>query len=252
MEEVELTTKEGVALLTLAAPDRRNALTPDMARSLIDACDTIDGDPAIGALVVRSLGHSFCAGAHRETLSAVARDPALHEAFNDLDVIYESFARVGRLKVPSVAAVAGHAVGAGVNLVLAADLCVIADDAKLIPGFLQLGIHPGGGHFTLACRAGGRGLAVAMGLFGEVVDAELAVKTGIAWNAVPRSDVEARALELAAKVAADPELARRATHVMRTELGPPSISWPAAIEVERATQMWSLRRRSPTWEGQSA
>lgn len=83
--------------------------------------------------------------------------------------VYGSFARVGELEVPTVAAVRGAAVGAGTNLFMAADLRIVADDARLLAGFLRIGIHPGGGFFTLAGRLAGREAAAALGLFSQAI-----------------------------------------------------------------------------------
>jgi enoyl-CoA hydratase len=142
--------------------------------------------------------------------------------------------------VPSIAAVRGAAVGAGINLMLATDLRIVAEDARLISGFLRIGLHPGGGHFgLLAGRAGAEA-----GIFGEEISGLRAVQLGLAWEALPSEQVEERAAELARRAASDPQLARKATASLRTELGPPRLPWAAALEVERGAQLWSLRRRS--------
>lgn len=244
MAEVEVALEDGVAVVTLCAPKRRNALTPEMARELVAACEGLDADPGVGAVVVRGQGGSFCAGAHRDALARAGEDPATERNYEDLGAVYRAFARVGELAAPTIAAVRGAAIGAGVNLALATDLRVVAEDARLMPGFLRIGIHPGGGHFTLVGRLGGRETAAALGLFGQELSGRDAARLGLAWEALPDSEVEARAMELARTAAADPELSRRATALLRLELGPPAISWPAALEAERATQMWSLRRRA--------
>jgi enoyl-CoA hydratase len=85
-----------------------------------------------------------------------------------------------------------------------------------------------------------------MALFGERIDGERAAELGLAWVAVDDADVEAAALELAGRAGADPELARRTARSLRTVLGPPAIPWPAALELERASQMWSMRRKALT------
>ena len=82
-----------------------------------------------------------------------------------------------------------------------------------------------------------------MGLFSEEIDGARAESLGLAWRAVPDEEVEPLALELAARAARDPELAREAARSFRTEAGPPGIGWEAALHFERATQMWSQRRR---------
>ncbi len=234
----------GVAFLTLHAAGRRNALTVDMADELVAACDELDADHRVGAVVVRGEGGFFCAGGDRGTLEAAGRDPADPEVYSGLSAVYRSFARVGLLEAPTIAAVRGGAVGAGLNLMLATDLRVVARDARLISGFLPIGLHPGGGHGALLGRTGVREAAAAMALFGEQLDGERAAALGLAWLAVDDQDVEPTALELATRAAADPELARRTAASLRTVLGPPAIPWAAALELERASQMWSMRRKA--------
>jgi enoyl-CoA hydratase len=242
--EISVERRDGVAVLTLDAPKRRNALTLAMAEELLAACDELDADRGVGAVVVRGEGGFFCAGGDRATLDAAGRDPADPEVYAGLGAVYRSFARVGELEAPTIAAVRGGAVGAGLNLMLATDLRVVARDARVISGFLPIGLHPGGGHGALLGRTGAREAAAAMELFGEPIDGEHAAALGVAWCAVDDGDVDQTAIGLAARAAADPELARRTAASLRTVLGPPPIPWPAALELERASQMWSMRRKA--------
>jgi enoyl-CoA hydratase len=244
VSEVKLELRDGIAILTLAAPGRRNALTVAMAHELIEACEVVDADDMVGAVIVAGEGAYFCAGGDRDTLAAAGRDPAEPAAFAGLSAVYRSFARVGELEPPTIAAVRGGAVGAGLNLALATDLRIVAEDAVLLSGFLPIGLHPGGGHTALLGRLGPRETAAALTLFGErVTGAELAAR-GLAWRAVPDPDVEPAAIELARVPAADPELARRTARSLRSALGPPALPWAAALELERGAQMWSMRRRA--------
>lgn len=231
-----------VALVTISAPEVRNALTPDMASQLAQICDHVTSDPTMGALVLRGDGGTFCSGA--DTRRWAGRpDPASTEAFAQTSTLYASFLSFGQLGVPTVAAVRGAAVGAGLNLALAADLRVVSDTARLIGGFADAGIHPGGGFFTLANRLAGREATAAMGLFGQEITGQRAAILSLAWEATPDHLVESRALELASRAAEDPELIRKVVATFRAELGPPAVSWPAAVEMERGTQMWSQHRR---------
>ena len=243
MSEVRVDIDGPVAVISLWAPDRRNALTPTMAAELTAVCEEVDANPAVGAVVVRGEGGHFCAGAHRDTLAGAGTDPLGEPAHSNLSSVYGSFVRVGALGVPVIGAVRGSAVGAGVNLAMATDVRIVADDVRIIPGFLRIGLHPGGGFFVLAGRSAGREAAAAMGLLGEEVSGKRAVEIGLAWESRPDDEVEARALELAHRAGADPDLARRATSSLRNELGPPMVPWPVALDAERAAQMWSLRRR---------
>jgi enoyl-CoA hydratase len=241
--EVRLEREGGVAVLTLDAPERRNALTAGMSAELVAACEEADADPEVGAVVVRGEGGFFCAGGDRATLAAAGRDPAAPETFAGLGAVYRAFQRVGELEPPTVAAIRGGAVGAGLNLALATDLRIVARDAALVSGFLPIGIHPGGGHGALLGRTGSREASAALALFGERIDGARAAELGLAWAALDDEEVEPAALELAGRAAADPELARRTARSLRTELGPPALPWAAGLALERASQMWSMRRK---------
>jgi enoyl-CoA hydratase len=242
MPEVTLETDGGVAIITIDTAEARNGLTPEMARQLTAASDEIGARGEIGCAVVRGAGATFCSGADTRRWSADI-DWAGDEGYDLLSVIYEGFRRVGSLPVPAIAAVRGAAVGAGLNLMLACDARIVADDARLIAGFLRIGLHPGGGFFSLLGRLGGRETAAAVGLLGEQLTGAQAADRGLAWEAVPDAEVEGRALELAGRAAKDPLLTRRALATMRDELGPPAVSWDAALAMERGVQTWSMRRR---------
>jgi enoyl-CoA hydratase len=103
--------------------------------------------------------------------------------------IYDSFYRLGQVKIPTVAAVRGSAVGAGTNMLLATDLRIVARHARLLCGFLKRGMHPGGGHFVILSHLIGRE-AAAMALFGEEINGDKAVDLGPAWESV--DDVDER------------------------------------------------------------
>jgi enoyl-CoA hydratase len=212
-----------------------------MADELSRVCDLLDEDSAIGAVVLRGDGDSFCAGAQLTTLTYVADDPADEERYEAIGRMYAAFARVARLQAPTIAAVRGAAVGAGLNLALSTDLRILADDARLISGFLRRGLHPGGGHLTLLHRLAGREVTAAMALFGEEIDGRRAVAERIAWASVPSDQVDDKALELARRAAHDPALTRFATRSLRAETQSP-LALEMAIDYERAPQMWSLRR----------
>jgi len=241
--EVLLERREGIAVVTLNAPGRRNSLTESMAQELLDVCDQIDSDRSIGAVVLRGAGGYFCAGGDRATLATAGAAPAGEEAYRVIGRIYESFRRVGSLQPPTIAAVEGGAVGAGLNLAMATDVRIVAADAKFLSGFMPIGLHPGGGHASLIGRAGGREVTNAMVLFGEVLSGNQFAERALAWLALPVGEVFDRALALAGRAGADPVLARRVARSTRLQVGPPSVGWDAGLELERASQMWSMQRK---------
>ena len=241
--QVELEVTDGVAVIRLNVPERRNALTPGMSRDLVDLLDRVDQDPAVAALVLTGRGRAFCAGADLSTLGEAGADPLSDENYDGIGAIYTAFRRFGAMSVPTIAAVNGAAVGAGLNLALAADLRIVADDARLLSGFLKIGAHPGGGHLHLLDRVASRDTIVAMAIFGEEVSGSEAVRLGLAWKALPADQVEAEAMAMAARLAGQPDLARAVTRTLRVEV-PGAVSWDAAMQIERAPQLRSFFQRS--------
>jgi enoyl-CoA hydratase len=144
MPLVLTSTADGVATQTHNNPEERNTLTAPMVAEIISAMDVIEADQSVGALVVTGTPPAFCAGANLGNLSEATGD--------SLGNIYEGFLRIARSPLPTLAAVNGAAVGAGMNLALGCDVRLVAESAKLDTRFLQLGIHPGGGHTWMLQR----------------------------------------------------------------------------------------------------
>ncbi|MBV8994195.1 MAG: enoyl-CoA hydratase [Pseudonocardiales bacterium] len=200
-----------VAVLTLSDPGRRNALSLELSGQLAQAVAQCDRDESVHAVVITGAPPAFCAGADRDALAAAGRSGS--EA--DLRGIYAGFLAVANAALPTVAAVNGPAVGAGLNLALACDLRLVGPGAMFDARFLQLGIHPGGGMTWLAQRAVGWQAAAALALFGEPLDAAEAVRTGLAHRLIetdgdPRSPAAHEAV-----VAAAVDLARRTADAPR-------------------------------------
>lgn len=242
MPEVTLERDGAVAVLTIDNVEVRNGLTPEMGMQATSLCDEIDADESIGAVVVRGAGGTFCSGADTRKWDPSTPQTS-DEGYARSNAVYGAFARVGQLKVATIAAVRGAAVGAGMNLMLATDLRIVSEDARLLSGFLKIGLHPGGGFFTIANRTAGREATAAMGLFSQEISGRRAAEIGLAWEALPDAKVEERAVELAHIASRDPMLTRRAVKSFRTETGPPQVTWEAALEIERGVQMWSQHRR---------
>jgi enoyl-CoA hydratase len=183
-----------VAVITVNDPDRRNAVTDAMSEQLRDAVERAEADTGVHAVVVTGAGKAFCAGADLSALGAAARA--------GLERIYAGFMAVGRCALPTIAAVNGAAVGAGMNLALAADVRIAGPHAVFDPRFQKLGIHPGGGATWMLQRAVGPQVARAALLFGMRFDADAAVRHGLALSVA--DDPLAAALELASGPAAAP------------------------------------------------
>jgi len=237
---VELQISSATALITLDGPDTRNTLDTQAAADLVAACDEVDADAGVGVAIIVGSGNTFCSGADTRVLEAL-RDARADAAYDGLEQLYATFRRVGQLRVPTVAAINGAAVGAGLNLALATDLRIITDHAVLASGFAKIGLHPGGGHLHLLARAGGTASAAVAGVLARTITAEQAVAAGIAWAAVPAEELLPAAEQFVAHLAADPPLARALVGTLRRTVSDEA-AWDRAIEMERARQMWSLAR----------
>jgi enoyl-CoA hydratase len=189
---VTLDRRGGVAVITIDDPERRNALTLELSAALADAVDGCAEDPEVGAIVVTGAPPAFCAGADLTVLGE-SREEGLKR-------IYAGFLAVARSPLPTIAAVNGAAVGAGLNLALAADVRVAGPKSRFDARFLQLGIHPGGGMTWMLQRLVGTQAATAMTLFRHIPDADEAVRIGLAHTA---ADDPVEAAVTLAKAAAE-------------------------------------------------
>ncbi|MGH3634675.1 enoyl-CoA hydratase [Mycobacterium sp.] len=203
-----------VALITVNDPDRRNAVTSAMSTQLRGAVERAEADRNVHAVVVTGAGKAFCAGADLSALGEAAEEGLLQ--------LYDGFMAVGKCTLPTIAAVNGAAVGAGLNLALAADVRIAGPAALFDARFQRLGLHPGGGATWMLQRAVGPQVARAALLFGMRFDAESAVRHGLALSIA--DDPVAAAVELAAGPAAAPRdvvLATKAT--IRATANPGSV-----------------------------
>lgn len=225
----------GVATVALADPERRNALTMTMVSEILDTFDSLEADPAVGAVVVTGDGAAFCAGADLSHLSSSAdRSPE-----EGLRAIYEGFLRIGRSTLPTIAAVNGAAVGAGMNLALVCDVRLAGTRARFDTRFLQLGLHPGGGHTWMFRRITGPQAVNATVLFGDVLDGHEAERIGLVWRCVPDDDLLPAAQAMAHRAASAPhELVAR---IKSTIADMATIDdHVAAVDRELEPQVWSL------------
>lgn len=222
-----------VAVLTIDAPGRRNSLTPALSADLAAAVADAERVRDVHAVVVTGTPPAFCAGADLTALGE-ARAAGLR-------AVYAGFLAVAKCSLPTIAAVGGAAVGAGLNLALAADVRLAGPRAKFIPRFLELGLHPGGGMTWMLQRAVGVQRARAMTLFGQTLDAADAERAGLTMRTVDGTHEEllAAALELAAPAAAAPrDLVVTTKRTMRLTL--PLTEHEEAVETELGPQVESL------------
>ncbi len=229
---VRVDRREGVAIVTLDHPADRNALSLTMTRDLADAVHQVAADDGIGAMVLAATGTVFSSGGSVDDLLA-PRAP--------LGEMYAGFVAVMDSGLPTVAAVNGPALGAGMNLVLACDVIVCSPSARFETRFLDVGLHPGGGHLWQLRQRIGRQGAAALAVFGESLDGEEAARRQLAWRCVPESELLEVAYELAAVAAGrDRALLALTRRTLDDSTTLQHASDAIALELER--QQWSMRR----------
>jgi len=230
---IETTTKAGVALVTLDDPPRRNALSLAMAGEIVETLASLETSPDVGALVVTGAPPAFSAGADLDDLARADRDR--------LRGIYEGFLAISRFPLPTIAAVNGPAVGAGLNLALACDVRLAGRRARFESRFIDLALHPGGGHTWMLRQLLGPQGAAAMVLCGEGLDGEAAAARGLAWRCVADDVLVEEAIGLAKIAASAPrELVKRLKATLRSMAG--VTEHDPAVERELEPQLWSVEQ----------
>jgi enoyl-CoA hydratase len=226
------TLADRVALVTVNDPERRNAMNLEMVDELVAIFDEIEHDIDVGAVVITGAPPAFCAGADLSHLEGSPTGEGMR-------AIYAGFLRVARCPLPTIAAVNGAAVGAGMNLALCCDLRLAGRRARFDTRFLQLGLHPGGGHTWMMDRILGPQGAAAAVLFGEVLDGEAAAAAGLVWRCVDDDALLATAGEMAGRAAAGPpELARRLKSTLAAVPGVDDRDQAVSLELD--AQLWSM------------
>ncbi len=223
----------GVVLLTLDDPGRRNAMADAMTESWRAAIAGLREDPGLRCIVVTGAGSAFSSGGDLSWIAGhgSAEVPPLRDRMLDF---YRTWLSIRLLEVPTIAAVNGAAVGAGLCLALACDLRYAAEDAKLVAPFTRLGIHPGMAATYLLPEVAGLPLAREMLFTGRAVTGTEAAAYGLVNRAVPREDVLEEALGVAAEIARQAPVATRLTKAALADGGPPSIE--AALRWESLAQ----------------
>jgi enoyl-CoA hydratase len=191
-----------VACVTLARPDQANALDAEITDALLGAVRALRDDADVRAMVLTGQGNVFSAGGDIETIRAMRDDRQLRDTV--LGAHQELFWVMTRLPFPTVAAVNGAAVGAGVTVALLCDLVVMAEDTFLSDPRVSLGLLDGAGGLVLWPLLTSLSAAKEHLLLGDRVSGTEAHRLGLANRAVPASDVLEEALQLAKRLSALP------------------------------------------------
>lgn len=263
MSVVEVDRRDdGVTVVTLDDPDRRNAMTVEMGDAIQSAFEALATDADLRVVVLTGAPPAFSAGGDLGMLEELAqrtRDEGF-DATDHMRTFYQRFLTVRDLPVPVIAAVNGHAVGAGLCVALACDLLLVADEAKVGLNFARLALHPGMGGSWLLPRLIGQQRAAEWLYTGRLVSGTEAAAVGMALRSLPADQVLAAAIDLAEQIATSSplvvrQLKRSLEHAATTTLAEQLDREAAAQSVDYGTEdlMEGLaagrERRAPTFTG---
>ena len=228
-EPVLLERLQQVALITLNAPHKRNAIDRAMVDGLHRVFDELIADQKLSGLIITGSGEkAFAAGADIAELKERRALQALQAINSAL------FKRIEELPFPVIAAIRGYALGGGCELAMACDMRVAGESAKMGLPEVTLGIIPAAGGTYRLPRLVGLGRAKELIFTGRIIDAQECLRIGLVNHVVPDGNVVARAQELAAEIAANGPLAVRAAKTTMNALGRPGET--AAVTFESTVQ----------------
>ena len=203
-ETILVDREDRVGIITLNRPQALNALNSQVMVEVTTAAAEFDADPGIGAIVITGNAKAFAAGADIKEMATLS----FSEVF-DAD-FFAAWGKLAAVRTPTIAAVAGYALGGGCELAMMCDLIIAADTAKFGQPEINLGMIPGAGGTQRLPRIAGKSLAMQMVLTGQPIDARTALAAGIACEVDEPESALARAIEIATLVATRPPLAVRA------------------------------------------
>ncbi len=202
----------GVARLVLDNPSQRNAMSEQMTSSWVAAVDALAADREVRVVVVTGEGSAFCSGGDT---SWIASEPeaGVDHLRSRMIAFYRAWLSIRRLEVPTIAAVNGHAIGAGLCMALACDIRYAAQGAKLGAPFVKLGMTPGMAATYLLPEVVGEANARELLLTGRTVEAEEARQLGLVSRVFAGDDFDAEVQQIAEGIAATAPIASRYTKI---------------------------------------
>src|SRR5882757_2858898 len=209
MADLEYDIVDHVATIRLNRPERKNAFTLDMTDRWADLLGEAQADPEVRVVVLTGTGDAFCSGVDLERrnegmpATPLARKQVLSERVHRIPLAMEA------LDKPTIAALNGAAVGAGLDMALMCDLRIMARSARLSEGYIRVGLVPGDGGCYYLPRLIGTARALELLLTGRFIDAEEAGRLGIANHVVDDADLAGAVDTLARKIADGPPVAIR-------------------------------------------
>lgn len=228
---------EGVALLTLDNPDQRNAMSDQMTSSWVAAIDELAADRSVRAVVVTGEGSAFCSGGNTSWIASEP-DATVDHLRERMLPFYRAWLSVRRLEVPTIAAINGPAIGAGLCLALACDIRYAAAGARLGVPFVRLGMHAGMAGTYLLPEVVGPAAARDLLLTGRVVDADEALRLGMVSRVIEPAGFLDEVLATADQVAATAPVASRLTKLALRDGG--HADFEAGLQWEALAQPLTL------------
>jgi enoyl-CoA hydratase/carnithine racemase len=205
---VELDKRDGIAIATLNSPDTRNTLSSDNEYGAIEAaCREIQRDKSIRVAIFTGAGKAFCAGGNIKDMGDRAKNgaiPPVEERYAYKEGIHRIPLALHNLEVPTIAAVNGPAIGAGLDLACMCDMRIASSNALFAESFVKIGIIPGDGGAWLLQRVVGVSKAAEMTFTGDTIDASEALACSLVSKVVAPETLLDEALKLAARIAANP------------------------------------------------
>ena len=191
-----LEKRDRVGLITLNRPKALNALCVELVGELEQALNELESDPGIGAIVVTGSEKAFAAGADIKEM----KDRTFIDVFTS-DFITKGWERLSQCRKPTIAAVAGYALGGGCEIAMMCDLIIAAENAKFGQPEITIGTIPGAGGTQRLTRAVGKAKAMDLVLTGRMMDAAEAERSGLVARVVAADKLLEEALAMAAKIA---------------------------------------------------
>ncbi|MCH7843058.1 MAG: enoyl-CoA hydratase/isomerase family protein [Chloroflexi bacterium] len=185
---IKLEKENRVATIRLDRPDALNALSPELLTELSSAVAEAGGDESIKALVVRGEGRAFCAGADLTYFQSTFDDPTLLPKY--ATQINEILRQIESLPFPAIAVVHGFALAGGLELMMACDMVLVAEDARIGDQHVNFGLMPGGGSTQRLPRRVGLQRAMELLTTGKWISGAEAADWGLALRAVPADSLD--------------------------------------------------------------
>ncbi|TSA54306.1 MAG: crotonase [Dehalococcoidia bacterium] len=258
-ETIKAEVKDAVATITLSREEKKNAISPTLARELLDALKKYNDDPEVHVIVLTGAGNKvFCAGA--DFVESMGGSLSLVDRYEAQRQFAETFKIIKALNKPLVGRINGHALGGGLGLAIACDIVIAADDVKLGTPEINVGLFPYVISATLLRYVTSPKRLLEIMLVGERISAAEAKELGLVNHAVPRDQLDAKVQEIATALAgkspATLRMGRRSFYTMRDMEFEKALEYLASMltittmseDVTEGVTAF-LEKRAPKWKG---